>query len=407
MSTYRRASRCGSLPSTPRTGGAAGAGGGSLVYTQNNSTPPTPQPHQTPAYRRIERYALQSAAREILPSERVSKCLRNPLGSFVSVKHNTRMDTYGYRNLETCSSVWNCPVCSSKISEKRRAELALALTGWKMQGGDALLLTLTVQHNRRDPYSKTLKGLLAAYGKLLNRKTGKQALRLMGCVGRIRGLEVTYTPENGWHPHLHVLLFINRPLDSIVMDNLQNALLDAWKSCCEASGLNTPNEHGCKLENGSYASQYVSKWGLESELTKGHSKKSRTGYSPFDLLRLIAGTYQGQAAPLQERQAKALFAEYSRHMKGKRQLHWSAGFRDLLGLGKEKTDEELVNEVEETEVLLLDIPLNIWKLILRKDSRGEFLEVCRQGAQAAETYLIELWERRHTTCLGDTQHANI
>jgi len=32
-------------------------------------------------------------------------------------------------------------------------------------------------------------------------------------------------------------------------------------------------EHGLDLRDGKYADKYVSKWGIEHELTKGHVKK--------------------------------------------------------------------------------------------------------------------------------------
>lgn len=46
-------------------------------------------------------------------------------------------------------------------------------------------------------------------------------------------------------------------------------------------------KHGLDLRDGKYASQYVSKWGLEHELTKGHIKKGKeNSLTPFDLLQL-------------------------------------------------------------------------------------------------------------------------
>ena len=32
-------------------------------------------------------------------------------------------------------------------------------------------------------------------------------------------------------------------------------------------------QHGLDLRNGYYAEQYVSKWGIEDEVTKGHTKR--------------------------------------------------------------------------------------------------------------------------------------
>ena len=32
-------------------------------------------------------------------------------------------------------------------------------------------------------------------------------------------------------------------------------------------------QHGLDIRDGTYAQEYISKWGLESELTKGHIKR--------------------------------------------------------------------------------------------------------------------------------------
>ena len=60
-----------------------------------------------------------------------------------------------------------------------------------------------------------------------------------------------------------------------------------WAFYCEKAGLGTPSyAHGIKLDDGTKASDYVTKWGLEDEMTKGHTKKAKAGgETPFDLLR--------------------------------------------------------------------------------------------------------------------------
>jgi hypothetical protein len=319
---------------------------------------------------------MQNVAGKFMAGERVQNCLRNPIGHTVNIKHNIQKDSYGYRNLETCASVWMCPVCAAKISEKRRVELCEAVSTWQSRGFSVAMATITVQHSKRDSYKKTLAGLQTAYGKLLNSKACKTVFAEMGVVGRIKALEVTFG-ENGWHPHIHLLLFItstNPPLDQF-----KGLLFKRWEMACKASNLNKPSADAFDLSDGSYAARYVSKWGIESEMTKGHIKTSKTGYSPFDLLRSHLGEYHGNAKPLAIGQDKELFKEYAYTMKGKRQLVWSDGLRDLLGLKVEKTDKELVDETEEQEILFTTIPLEMWKIILKAEKRGEVLESCKAG----------------------------
>jgi hypothetical protein len=56
-----------------------------------------------------------------------------------------------YAGLETCGTVWLCPVCPAKIHHHRAAELREALTAWKPGGHCASLVTITVPHDLDDP----------------------------------------------------------------------------------------------------------------------------------------------------------------------------------------------------------------------------------------------------------------
>jgi len=367
----------------------AGADPGSLVNTAKLRNTPPPD---SPLFRRVERFALQSVARSFLPTERVANCLRVATNDHVSIHHNIAKDSYGYRNLQTCGSIWMCPVCQGKISEKRRVDLTQALLNWKEQGGTAVLMTLTVQHRKSDSYSKSLDGLGNSFRTFLNGRICKRALSSMGVRGRIRALEVTYG-ENGWHPHFHVLFFLEGSLSDSMLSHFESLFLDLWKTACVSSGLNKPNSHGCQLQNGTYAAQYVTKWGLEQEMTKGHIKNSKSGYSPNDLLRAHIGSYKGDGISLAPGQARALFTEYALHMKGKKQLHFSRGLRDLLGLGVELTDQELVDQVEIQEVLFAKIPLSMWKIILKAEQRAEVLESCKHGTDFFFDFCINIWEK--------------
>ncbi|MBV6575044.1 rolling circle replication protein, Rep63 protein, partial [Acinetobacter baumannii] len=79
---------------------------------------------------------------------------------------------------------------------------------------------------------------------------------------------------NGWHPHHHVLLLAEH--HDLRFKDYTSELTELWIKACIKAGLNaTSMRHGLDLRNGSYADQYVSKWGLEDELSKGHVKKGR------------------------------------------------------------------------------------------------------------------------------------
>jgi hypothetical protein len=144
-----------------------------------------------------------------------------------------------------------------------------------------------------------------------------------------------------------------------------------WLNCCRLAGLALPSfQHGVRLEDGSKAKNYISKWGLENEMTKGHIKKGRKGgRTPFDLLR----AYQEG-----DKQAGALFVEYANAFKGKRQLVWSIGLKAHFAI-EEATDQEVVEREEEEAEHGCDLSREDWHTVLAFGVRAEMLEAYEQG----------------------------
>jgi hypothetical protein len=138
--------------------------------------------------------------------------------------------------------------------------------------------------------------------------------------------------------------------------------------------------HGLKLHDGSKAAAYASKWGLEDEMTKGHTKKALHGETPFDFLRSFL-------ADGKDKQAAALFREFAETFKGKRQLHWSRGLKARFAV-EEATDEQLANKIEDRAVLLGHISLDQWRDVLADDGRGKLLQLATlEGWGAVQNYL--------------------
>lgn len=332
--------------------------------------------------RRVERFALQSVARDILPKSRTAFCLRSRIkgGEGVGVWRSTQHQTAHYSGLIVCGSVWTCPVCAAKISERRRLELQAAISQHRESVGDAYLLTLTTPHGRRDDLAQ----LLAMQAKALASFTAQRAVKAvfaeMGEIGRVRAFEVTHGRKgtnNGWHPHYHFLQFAKGGADAAQLMDWRTRLYLEWAKCCERAGLGTPSfQHGLDLQDGSKADKYLSKWGLECEMTKGHIKQAKAGgETPFDLLRAVL-------ADKSDRQAAALFSEFGRVFKGKRQLSWSRGLRARFDL-VEKTDEEIAQEHTEGAELLGLISVDEWRDVLRVQARGVVLELAAAGGWSA------------------------
>ena len=347
---------------------------------------------------RVVRFALQSVSRNILPTSRTAKCLRiRAYNSEIQVWKHHEHGTAAYAGLQTCGSVWACPVCAAKIAERRRVELQTALAlhraGVGIAGGGAgavLLLTLTTPHQKTDKLSELLEMQAKAMHRFWRDMTVRGIFKEMGTVGHVKATEVTHgrrSPQNnGWHPHYHCLIFCGSGVDLTRFDDAQRKdwavrLYLRWAACCVRSGLGEPSfAHGLKLDNGTEAANYAAKWGLEDEMTKGHTKKATHGETPFDFLRAYL-------ADGSDKQAAALFKEFAETFKGKRQLSWSKGLKSRFAV-EEVSDEELSTRVEEEAVLLGQINVDQWRDVLKVDARATVLEIAaRSGWHEVQRFL--------------------
>ena len=340
---------------------------------------------------RVARFSLQSVARSILPESRTAKCLRiRAFNSDVQVWKHHEHGTAAYAGLQTCGSVWACPVCAAKVAERRRVELQAAMAAHKAKGGTVNLLTLTTPHQKTDKLSDLLENQSKALHRFWRDRTVKAIFKEMGTIGHVRASEVTHgrksPSNNGWHPHYHCLMFCGSGVDLSRFDgpqmkDWQVRLYLRWAACCLKSGLGEPSyAHGLKLDDGTKAGNYAAKWGLEDEMTKGHTKKALHGETPFDFLRAYL-------ADGSDRQAAALFKEFAETFKGKQQLRWSKGLKNLFAI-EETTDEELATKVEESAVLLGMLTVDQWRDVLKVDGRATVLEIAaRSGWYEVQRFL--------------------
>jgi len=340
---------------------------------------------------RAMRWSLQGQGKKLLPKERVATCYRYMLdhAQHVEVQYVARTGSAHYAGLQTCGSVWMCPICASKITERRKLEVEKAVKGAKEIGYRVIMLTYTFRHKREDNLKEQLVRMAHAF-KLMNSGDASQARRAKYSVlGTIRALEVTHSEWHGWHPHTHVLMFVPNDTD---IESLESEYRTAWKESAAKAGLDM-DVHGFHLEScNDKVANYIAKYGTEpsektlaaydkgwnesSELTKwqlkGNNNVSRAyneHVTPFGLLRY---SLEGDET------AGHLFIEYALAFKHRRQLVWSPGLKEKFGIN-EKTDEELAEEQEEEAITLVQLSPTDWKKVLGNDCRGELLEIARTG----------------------------
>jgi hypothetical protein len=333
--------------------------------------------------RKKERWNLVEEAGRLLPAESVSGCCRHMIHGIANVAIYRSSDSGQtfYGNVKRCGSVWMCAICAARITERRRLDLQDALHNANAKGWRVFLVTFTVPHYKGDEPRVLCDQLLRARDRMQNRKPWREWSKAIGVEGSIRALEVTYG-KNGWHVHIHVLLFCR---SSETVENSLSAaeILRAWQSACVAVGLPEPNERGVDVRDGTYAAGYVGKWGLEYELTKSHVKRgNKEGRTPWDLLR---DSTRGDV------EAGQHFTNYAHAFKGRRQLTWSKGLRERLALCSEKTDEQLAEQSTEEAVLMGTVGEWDWQRVLRYKFRAKLLMIAElNGFEGVLKFLSDL-----------------
>jgi len=365
-----------------------------LKTSPDGVVPHTPDSHEN----RIIRFQRQSASRRLLKDKRVCGCLRNRLASSVKILKSITHGKCHFGDLMVCGSVWDCPVCAAKISERRRVELTRATDQYKKANGSVLLVTFTYSHKKEDNLKELLAKQAKAFTWFYQHRTYKELKKRYMKEGRVRALEVNHG-KNGWHPHVHELWFIETHLHDY--DTLKREVFNLWVKACAKYDLGEPSwEHGVDIRGGDDASNYIAKfgledkktrkWGIEDELTKANSKKGRNGsLSPFELLDgAIAGNTE----------ASGLFVEYSKAFHRKKQLTWSKGLKSIFDL-EEKTDEEIAHDQDDEAVLLASIEAEEWEAVIKMsrpsfDNRSIILTLAENGgAEAVKVFIDDLVTR--------------
>jgi hypothetical protein len=152
--------------------------------------------------------AATLASGQALQQERIRACgfCVAPGAGEVAIVKSGESGRCRFDGVISCGSVWECPVCSRNIKQRRAQEVKVALD---VHGGrKAVLLSLTVRHGWGDDLRKMRSGLADAWRGLTRGAPWRKFSDKVGLRGSIRAAEVTHG-ENGFHPHLHVLLLLH------------------------------------------------------------------------------------------------------------------------------------------------------------------------------------------------------
>ena len=321
------------------------------------------------------RFILQSFARDLLPDHRIKNCFRVPTGGLVELYHHAEFSAASYGGLQTCGSPHVCPVCSSKIAERRAQEITAGITKWMDRGGGVVMATFTLQHERGDDLRFLVSVLRGASRNLKAGARWKLFGARYGLLGSITACEYTYG-RHGWHPHLHSLMLVRGGLKRAELVELEQWLKVRWSSGLDSLGGYASWDHGVKVQIADeVAADYVSKagrnWTLADELTKANTKLGRRGGLSIPQLLWAAGLGDPEAA--------RLFQQFEKITFNTSPVRWSPGLRTKLNIGAEKTDEEIAKEQLANGRLMLLFERDQWRVVLAHDARADVLLEARAG----------------------------
>jgi Replication protein len=369
-----------------------------IVIELEGASPPLvgiTESSSTATGRQYLKWALQAEAARLLPSHKVTMCCKmiQEGKHDVPVLFNQTTKHAHYGNLCVCGKLWVCPVCASRITEKRANAIA---NGLRRTRATPILVTFTLQHHTGKALSDTLESLVYAYGQMTSGRTWNGFMAYTGWITAIRALEVTYG-QNGWHPHLHILAFMDKPQHGDDVAHLEMSLSTMWQQHLCKIGAFADKQHGVDVQT-TYrdVADYVAKfgrqptqgWTIERELTKSPVKVARAGgFTPFALLEESSNgnVWSGRR-----------FIEYAGAMVNKAQLYIPTNAKELLHLGDESDDQLASPEtIDDVERMLARLTRDQWTIILQKNARHSLLEVASSGN-------AELVERELLTILRQT-----
>ena len=306
-------------------------------------------------------------------------------------KYNSIINTH----IAHCASVWLCPVCSSIIQSKRADDVQKAIDWANDNDYQVAMVTYTSSHNVKMSLVEFGQQLQKAYEMMMKniRKSRKKYE-----IGYIKGVEFTHSYRNGWHKHYHVILILKKECD---VDAYFQTIKKSWETACiKNSLLDATNEKAVSdfrehsvniVKSAKEISNYVNKsskeWTLADEMSKsvlkiGHNNEHRT---PFQILCDIAITKDKK----QRYKDIDVFVEYMLYTYGLHQQDYSNGLKDAVGI-RELSDEEIIEETEDTAEFIAGLTVAHWHLIRSKYQRIQYFRAAKDGYEALKAFFDKL-----------------
>lgn len=297
-------------------------------------------------------------------------CGRYTLAGTAEIKKNLK-GKCSVASVKTCGSVWACPVCCGKIMHTRVKEIREAVKHFKE--APKWMVTLTARHDRDTDLKEFATKFRNARRRLSRNRHFEKWRRESG--GYITAAEITWSPRNGWHWHVHELWF-----DTPSKPNWAKL----WQTQLEKEGLSCTIKNGYNVQESWDASEYIAKMGeIGIDLADDHERK-------WDTAKETASPRKGQSIWQLATTRPDLIREHFLATRGMRRLSWSPGLKKAVNL-EEIMDAELAEMDEGT--LVVEIDGKSWAQIHKNHAVSDVLESAELGgAKLVQSFIRQLEE---------------
>jgi len=319
---------------------------------------------------KISKYALLRQVQSILDGSTyaVLSC-QKMIGSYAQVMRSG--DGAYIDGVITCKSVWTCPVCCERITCQRLDLLGQALrSGYK-----TVMVTATLQHNKFDRLQDLLQSLKGAIRKLKSGRWWSSYKDRYGVVAYVSSYEITYG-RFGWHPHVHMLLFLD--CDLVDLDLMWSELVSRYVYLVGRGGRYASKYHAVDVVQGDCdADQYLLKHvdftdGLAYEMSSTDTKSGRMGsFTCWDLVAMSEkNIWSGR-----------LFREYCDATFRLQSFIWSRGAKKVLGIKDTKQERGQA-------VAMITRP--VWTVIKQQSLQDYVLELAVMDSDQLQKFIDDL-----------------
>lgn len=313
--------------------------------------------------------------------------------------------------VQTCGSVWTCPVCASRIAAQRGKEIGHAIDYMAEYGHIPLMLTNTAWHSKEMPLAWLKNKFKQAHRYFVQSRRWRELKELFGIKHSIKAVEVLYGFENGWHPHQHAIVFAHADaIKSASHEQLESWVSDVqnlWMKSLERYGLTGIKEIALDVKmSGDVKKDYLAKLGLqpndtaslEYEISGGLNKegKGRTVWSMLYSARTGIERFE------------ELYIEYAKAMSGDNWITWSHGLKELCRI-EEIADEEAANifaDIDAPTEPLMTISDDEFMPVRKLYAIGDLLDIAAtsRNADTVRKWLADLyieWDTGHAAAERD------